>query len=133
MALFGLFGARNKGYQSSWLQLTVLYATACDGLLPEQTFALRGKILAANPIDFEFVNSDSFLVFYAGTAAGLDAANKLAETLQTVAREKAVPAFGIAVQQGECLAQMTRAGRLQSKPKGGLMSKTRELAIAAAQ
>ena len=133
MALFGLFGARNKGYQSSWLQLTVLYATACDGLLPEQTFALRGKILAANPIDFEFVNSDSFLVFYAGTAAGLDAANRLAATLQSVAREKAVPTFGVAVQQGECLAQMTGAGRLKSKPMGGLMSKTRGLAIAAAQ
>ena len=133
MALFGLFGARNKGYQSSWLQLTVLYATACDGLLPEQTFALRGKILAANPIDFEFVNSDSFLVFYAGTAAGLDAASRLAATLQSVAREKAVSAFGVAVQQGECLAQMTGAGRLKSKPMGGLMSKTRGLAIAAAQ
>ncbi len=132
MALFGLFGGRNKGYQSSWLQLTVLYATACDGLLPEQTFALRGRILAANPIDFEFVNSDSFLVFYAGTDAGLDAASRLAETLRGVAEEKTVPAFGVAVLQGECLAQMTGAGRFKAKPMGGLMSKTRELAIAAA-
>lgn len=133
MALFGLFGGRNKGYQSSWLQLTVLYATACEGLLPEQTFALRGRILAAHPIDFEFVNSDSFLVFYAGTDAGLDAATSLAETLRAVAVEKAVPAFGVAVLQGECLAQMTGAGRLKSKPMGGLMSKTREMAITAAQ
>ena len=133
MALFGLFGGRKKGYQSSWLHLTVLYATACEGLEPDQTFALRGKILAANPIDFEFVNSDSFLVFYAGSATGLDAATRLAETLQAVAREKAVPAFGVAIQQGECLAQMTGAGRLKSKPMGGLMSRTKELAIAASQ
>lgn len=133
MALFGLFGGQKKGYQSSWLELTVLCATACEGLEPDQTFALRGKILAASPIDFEFVNSNSFQVFYAGTAAGLATANRLAETLQTVAREKAIPAFGIAIQQGECLAQMTGAGRLQSKPMGGLMSKTKELAIAAAQ
>lgn len=133
MALFGLFGGRNKGYQSSWLQLTVLYATACEGLEPDQTFALRGRILAANPIDFEFVNSDSFLVFYAGTAAGLAAATALAETLRGVAVEKSVPAFGVAVQQGECLAQMTGAGRFQSKPMGGLMSRTKELAVAAAR
>ena len=129
MALFGFFGRRNKGYASSWLQLTVVYATAREGLEPEQTFALRGKILAAHPIDFEFLNSDSFLVFYPGTAEGLQSATRLIDALNQTAREKAVPAFGAAVQQGECLAQMSGTGRFKSKPMGGLISQTKNLAI----
>lgn len=132
MALFGLFGGRSKGYASSWLQLTVVYATAREGLEPEQTYALRGKILAANPIDFQFVNADSFLVFYAATPAGLDSANELVTSLEKVAFDKAIPAFGAAVQQGECLAQLNGKGRFAAKPMGGLISKTKNLAIATA-
>ena len=136
MALFGLFelfGRKNKGYASSWLQLTVVYATALQGLVPEQTFALRGKILAANAIDFEFLNSDSFLIFYRGTAEGLQAGTQLAETLRGIAHDKAVPTFGVAVLQGECLAQLNAAGRFSSKPMGGLISQTKTLAIKAAE
>ncbi|MCY7387386.1 MAG: hypothetical protein LH481_04870 [Burkholderiales bacterium] len=132
MALFGLFGKRKKGYASSWLHLTVVYATAREGLEPEQTFALRGRILAANPIDFEFVNADSFLAFYPGTAEGLQSGTRLAEALNVVARDKAIPAFGVAVQQGECLAQMNSGGRFAAKPMGGLISQTKNLAILAA-
>ena len=132
MALFGLFGGRSKGYASSWLQLTVVYATAREGLEPEQTYALRGKILAANPIDFQFVNADSFLVFYAATPAGLDSANELVTSLEKVAFDKAIPAFGAAVQQGECLAPLTGKARFAAKPMGGLISKTKNLAIATA-
>lgn len=132
MALFGLFGRKRKGYASSWLQLTVVYATAREGLEPEQAFALRGRILAANPIDFEFLNSVSFLVFYPGTAEGLQGGTRLAEALRRVAHDKAVPAFGVAVQQGECLAQMSGTGRFAAKPMGGLISQTKNLAIKAA-
>ena len=133
MALFGLFGRKRKGYASSWLQLTVVYATARQGLEPEQAFALRGKILAANTIDFEFLNSDSFLAFYPGTVEGLQAGARLMEALKGVARDKAVPAFGVAVQQGECLAQMNATGRFSSKPMGGLILQTRDLAVKAAE
>ena len=133
MALFGLFGRRKKGYASSWLHLTVVYATALKGLEPEQTFALRGKILAAHPIDFQFLNADSFLVFYAGTPAGLLSANELMTALEKTAADKAVPAFGVAVQQGECLAQMNGTGRFAAKPMGGLISQTKNLAIQAAE
>ncbi len=133
MALFGLFGRKRKGYASSWLQLTVVYATALEGLDPEQAFSLRGRVLAAKPIDFEFQNADSFLVFYPGTAAGLLAGNDLAEALKQVARDKAIPAFGVAVQQGECLAQMNGAGRFVAKPMGGLIFEAKNLAIHAAK
>lgn len=133
MALFGLFGRKRKGYPSSWLQLTVVYATALEGLDPEQAFSLRGRVLAATPIDFEFQNSDSFLVFYPGTATGLLAGNDLVEALKQVARDKAIPAFGVAVQQGECLAQMNGAGRFAAKPMGGLIFQTKNLAIQAAE
>ena len=131
--MFGLFGGKRKGYTSSWLQLTVVYATALEGLDPEQAFSLRGRVLAATPIDFEFQNSDSFLVFYPGTPTGLEAGNDLAEALKQVARDKAIPAFGVAVQQGECLAQMNGVGRFVAKPMGGLIFQTKNLAIQAAE
>ena len=54
MALFGLFGRKPKGYASPWLQLTVVCATAGEGLEPDDAFALRGEVIAAHPIDFEF-------------------------------------------------------------------------------
>lgn len=133
MGLFGLFGGKRKGYTSSWLQLTVVYATALEGLDTEQAFSLRGRVLAATPIDFEFQNSDSFLIFYPGTTAGLQAGNDLVDALKQVARDKAIPAFGVAVQQGECLAQMNGAGRFVAKPIGGLIFQTKNLAIQAAE
>jgi len=117
MALFGLFGRKNQGYASPWLQLTVVYATARDGLEPDAAYAFRGKMLAA-----------SFLAFYPGTAAGLQAGTQLADTLRAVARDKSVPAFGAAVQQGECLAQMGGPGRLAAKPAGAVISRAMNLA-----
>jgi len=128
MALFGLFGRKNQGYASPWLQLTVVYATARDGLEPDAAYAFRGKMLAAGALHFEFINPASFLAFYPGTAAGLQAGTQLADTLRAVARDKSVPAFGAAVQQGECLAQMGGPGRLAAKPAGAVISRAMNLA-----
>ena len=118
MAFFGLFGSKRKGYASPWLQLTVVYATAKDGLEPEDAFALRGMVLAAAPIDFEFKNGNSYIVFFQGTAAGLQAANDFAGLLREYAREKSLAGFGVGVQQGECLAQMRANWRFAGKPAG---------------
>ena len=129
MALFGLFGKKDKGYASPWLQLTVVYATARDGLEPEHAFALRGKVIAAGPIEFEFMSPGSFVAFYPGTAAGLQAGTGLADALRGYARDKSVPAFGVGVQQGECLAQMSGTGRFAAKPVGAVISQAMDLAI----
>jgi hypothetical protein len=128
MALFGLLGRKEKGYASPWLQLTVLYAMSAEGLAPENAFAIRGKVLLSKPLQFEFINTGAFLAFYPGTAAGLHAASELADLLRTYAREKSVPAFGVSVQQGECLAQMNATGRLTAKPVGEIISQTMNLA-----
>ena len=129
MALFGLFGRKNKGYASPWLQLTVVYATARKGMEPEHAFALRGKLIAAHPIDFEFMSPGSFLAFYPGTAEGLQAGTELADALRGYARDKSLPAFGVGVQQGECLAQMSGSGRFAAKPAGAAISQALKLAI----
>ena len=129
MAFFGLFGGKNKGYTSPWLQLTVVYATAPAGLDPDDAFALRGRIMAAGPIGFEFLNSDSFVAFFPGTTGGHEAGNRLAETLRGMARDKSVAAFGVGVQQGECLAQIGGSGRFVAKPVGTVISQAMNLAI----
>ena len=129
MALFGLLGRKHKSYASPWLQLTVVYATARDGLEPDAAYALRGKLLAAGSLDFEFIDANAIVVFYPGTAAGLEAATRLADTLREVARDKVVTAFGVAVQQGECLAQMSGSGRLATKPAGVVISQAMQLAV----
>ncbi len=133
MALFGLFGRKKKGYASPWLQLTVVYATAREGLQPDDAFALRGKIVAARPIDFEFMNADSFVAFYPGTAVGLEAGTQLAETLRRVARDKSLSAFGVGVLQGECLAQAGAPGRFAARPVGTVISQAMKLAIQEAE
>ncbi|MBL0123506.1 MAG: hypothetical protein IPP88_12490 [Betaproteobacteria bacterium] len=133
MALFGLFGGNKKGYPSPWLQLTVVYATAREGLQPDDAFALRGKIVSAHPIGFEFMNADSFVAFYPGNASGLEAGTQLAETLRGVARDKSLPAFGVAVLQGECLAQVRGSGRFVAKPVGTVISQAMKLAIEQAE
>ncbi|MEO8103867.1 MAG: hypothetical protein ABI790_15195 [Betaproteobacteria bacterium] len=132
MALFGLFGGKKKGYASPWLQLTVVYATARDGLAPEQAFALRGKVTAAGPIDFEYVNPGSFLVYFPGNAEGLLAGSRLADSMRTYAGDNGVPAFGVGVRQGECLAQTSGAGRFVAKPAGAVIAEAMNLAIAEA-
>lgn len=129
MALFGLFGGRKKGYASPWLQLTVVYATARDGLEPDDAFALRGKVMAARPIEFEYMSPGSFLAYFPGTEQGLQAGNRLADVLREHAREHSVPGFGVGVRQGECLAQLAGASRFRGKPAGAVISQAMQAAI----
>ena len=133
MAFFGLFGKKDKGYASPWLQLTVVYATARDGLEPEHAFALRGRVIAAHPLQFEFIKPIAFLAFFPGTAEGFSAGNRLADAMRVYALEKAVPVFGVCVLQGECLAQMRGPGRLAAKPAGAVISEAMKQALAEAE
>ena len=128
MALFGLFGGKKKVYSSPWLQLTVVYAMCRDGLEPEHKFAIRGKVLAAKPIQFEIGESHTYLVFFPGSDSGLDAATQFAESLRDYAREKSLSGFGVGVNQGECLAQMSGTGRLAGKPAGAAIAEAKRLA-----
>ena len=128
MAFFGLFGGKKKGYSSPWLQLTVVYATAREGLEPEHKFAIRGKVLAAKPIRFEISESHTYSVFFPGSEAGLQAGNSFAESLREYAREKSLSSFGVGVAQGECLAQMSGTGRLADKPAGAAVAQAKQLA-----
>lgn len=126
--LLEIFKKKKTGFDSPWLQLTVVYATARDGLTPDQAYVLRGKVLAAGAIQFEIIEPASFLLFYSGNEAGLKRANALAETMRQVAREQGIPAFGVAVQQGECLAQRSESGRFLAKPSGPVIPQSAKLA-----
>jgi hypothetical protein len=131
MTLFSFLTGKNKGYASPWLNLTIVYATSPDGLAPEHAFALRGKVMSAAPIYFEFIKSGAYLACFAGTHEGLHAGNRLAEELRIYGREKAVPNFGVGALQGECLAQMS-GNRLKTKPVGVVIAQAMEQALAEA-
>ena len=128
MAFFGLFGGKKKGYSSPWLQLTVVHATARDSLEPEHKFAIRGKVLAAKPLQFEIGESHTYTVIFPGDEMGLQAGNSFANSLREYAREKSLTSFGVGVAQGECLAQMSGAGRLVGKPVGAAVAQAKQLA-----
>jgi len=126
--LLEIFKKKKSGFDSPWLQLTVVYATAKDGLTPDQAYVLRGKVLAAGAIQFEIIEPASFMLLFSGNEAGLNKANALAETLRQTARENGIPAFGVAVQQGECLAQRSESGRFIGKPSGPVIPQSAKLA-----
>ncbi len=130
-ALLDLFRRKNKdkGYASPWLVLTVVYATSLDGLEPDTAFVMRGKVIAAGTIRFEFISPASFIAFYPGTTEGMAAGQALAASLEAVALERAVAKFGVSVQQGECLAQLAANGRLVAKPAGVVIAQTVDEAL----
>lgn len=128
-ALLDFFRRKDKGYASPWLYLTVVYATSPDGLEPDTAFVMRGKVIAAGTIRFEFISPASFIAFYPGTPAGMAAGEALAVSLNAVAVERAVANFGVAVQQGECLAQYAANGRLAAKPAGVVIAQTVDEAL----
>ena len=129
MAFLGLFGRKNKGFASPWLHLTVVHASAREGLEPDDAFALRGMVIGAHPIDFDFRNPGGFTVYFPGAADGLEAANGLAITLRGYARDKSLSAFGVGVGQGECLAQRSGSGEFVARPVGTVISVTMKAAI----
>lgn len=129
MAFFGLFGTKTKGYASPWLHLTVVHASVREGLEPDDAFALRGMVIGAHPIDFEFRNPGGFTVYFPGSADGLAAANGLASELRTYSRDNSLSAFGVGVGQGECLAQRSASGKFVARPVGTVISVTMNAAI----
>ena len=130
MALFGLFGKKDTGYKTPWLPLTVVYAVAQEGAVPEQAFALRACVMSAGAVSFDFSSARAFVAYFPGTDAGLAAGAALCEALRVVAREKSVPCFGVGIAQGECLAQMSASGRLETKPAGKVVVRAMHSAVA---
>ena len=129
MAFLGLFGRKYKGFASPWLHLTVVHASAREGLEPDDAFALRGMVTGAHPIDFEFRNPGGFTVYFPGSVDGLAAASGLAGKLRGYARDKSLSAFGVGVGQGECLAQRSGSGKFVARPVGTVISVAMSAAI----
>ena len=133
MALFGLFGNKKKGFASPWLQLTVVYVATRQDLTADQAYLLRGKVLSAGSIQFDFFEPASFQLFFAGNAAGLQKAQALADAMQQVARDNGIVGIGISVQQGECLAERSESGRFVARPVGPVLAQTMREATSRAE
>ena len=100
------------------VSLTVLYATAREGLSAEAAFALRDIISSASPLDFEFLNPGSFTVYFNGTVSGKAQADELAQALKQYANNNSISSFGVAAHVGECIAAFDIKGRMASRPMG---------------
>ena len=100
------------------VSLTVLYATARDGLSAEAAYALRDIISASSPLDFEFLNPGSFTVYFNGAVGGKAQADELAQALRQYANNNAISSFGVAAHVGECIAAFDADGRMASRPLG---------------
>ena len=111
------------------VSLTVLYATARDGLPTAEAFALRDIVTASSPLDFEFLNPGSFMAYFSGTVDGKAQAEELALALRKYANENAIPSFGVAAQLGECAAAFDANGRMASRPMGLTINRAISAAI----
>ena len=111
------------------VSLTVLYATAREGLSAETAFALRDIISASSPLDFEFLNPGSFTVYFNGAAGGKAQAEELAHALRQYANANAISSFGVAARVGECIAAFDAKGRLASPPLGLAINEAMSAAI----
>jgi hypothetical protein len=100
------------------VSLTVLYATARDGLSAEAAFALRDIISASSPLDFEFLNPGAFTVYFNGEISGKAQADKLVQALRQYAGDNAISSFGVAAHVGECITAFDTNGRMASRPLG---------------
>lgn len=109
--------------------LTVLYATARDGLSTEEAFALRDIISASSPLDFEFLNPGSFTVYFNGAVGGKAQADELAQAMRQYANNNAISSFGVAAHVGECITAFDIDGRMTSRPLGLTINQAMAAAI----
>ena len=132
MNILSLFQRRHQE-PAGELQLTVLYASAREGLSAEQCFTLRDIISASKPVDFFFLNPGSFEVFFMQTLSGSQAAANLAQNLRLHARLNNIPLFGVGIHSGTCLAESSPAGGLSGPPVGEAVSLAMKAAYSDAQ
>ena len=122
MGLLSQFKRKKKSEPSAVaVSLTALYATAREGLSAEAAYALRDIISASSPLDFEFLNPGSFLVYFNGEAGGKAQADELAQVLRQYANNNAISSFGVAAHVGECITAFDTNGRMALHPLGLIM------------
>jgi len=123
MNIFNLFTRKNQHSDSdSDICLTVLYATAPEGLSAEDGFALRDIIITAKPIDFVFLNPGSFETFFRGTSDGQQQAQQLADTLSIYAHQRGITPFGAGIAIGDCIGSLNPEGGFNLHPVGETIS-----------
>jgi len=123
---------RPTGFASPWLTLTVVCATAAEGLEPDQAFAMRGMVIKSRPIEFNYTPPGSFVAYFGANDAGRQAAEALLALLKEFAAEQAIPHFGACAETGDCLATLRAGGGFSAPPAGEAITRARSAAIAEA-
>ena len=109
----------------------VLCAHVADGVTPEQGYAMRDILNAAETIGWWFVNPGTFLVVFASAASGSQRASIAEAKLMHLSDEHPDwPRFAVGVAEGAIFGAFTSAGVLESMPAGGVVSVAMTRAIA---
>lgn len=100
-----------------WMPLAVLCATDRDGLSAENAFVLRDIVLAATPLDYQFLPG-SFLAFFAGDEDGKEQAARLADDIKCRFTARGVGSFEAVIEVGPCLVVKDGRGHFATPPSG---------------
>jgi hypothetical protein len=119
----------NNGSVAERVALSILYCTAREGLSQEATTALLNMISGATPLKHEFLNPDSFLVYFIGSDKGISQAQQLAKMINAYAKQHVIPSFGVATHVGDCIATFGSEGQLLARPIGIIISHVMQTAI----
>jgi hypothetical protein len=109
---------RKADDKAEMMLLTIAWVTARDGLSATDAAELRERILAASPLDFRFLNPGTFEIYFPGTSDGQSHATDIVHSLKSYAKENSISRFGIAMEQGECLATFSAEYGFLSWPLG---------------
>lgn len=111
-----------------WMPLAVLCATDRDGLSAENAFVLRDIVLAATPLDYQFLPG-SFLAFFAGDEEGRGQAARLADDIKYRFAARGVASFETVIEVGPCQVVQDGRGHFAVPPSGETVRRAMRAAI----
>jgi hypothetical protein len=133
MGLIGLLTRRRQPDTAAWRSVTVVAATARDGLSAEDAFALRDIIVARAPLYHQFLNPGTFIACFSGNDNGTQAASQLASEMSAFSQRAKLASFGVGLEFGNCLASANAEGHFTSPPIGETISRAMHTATERAE
>jgi hypothetical protein len=101
----------------------VLHARVADGVSPDQGYAIRDALNAAETNGWWFTNPGSFVAVFMVADSGADRASACEAALMDLAAEHASwAAISVGTAQGKLFGAFSSAGILESMPIGELAS-----------
>jgi hypothetical protein len=124
MGLLTFLRSRRKETEADgdFLNLTVLYFWARDGLQADDGFAVRNLILDSGSLFFQFLNPGAFCIFFSDADEGKNNGARLSRAMKKYAHEHQIQPVGVGVCVGRCIVSFDKEGRIKALPIGGVIN-----------